>query len=306
MSNFDAGSFARAIMEEAVEGLRGPGMSIARLAAGSVDEVDDLVGKVPFFATTKTLNRRRDGVAQGSGLASVTDELSYQDYKLLLYGRKHEMTMFEAQNVERYIDPITRATERLFREVQRDVDTLLDARLSSSSLNAVHTIVGDEWNGSAPVPYVDLVDAKDKCPEADTIVLGRTAVNILRRHPDTKAQLNFYSSGAYAPGMALASLIAETLEIPVENVFLGDQYFNSAGEGLAVTLGRVMGDNVWIGKSECLRVIEQRNTSQLVDIGYDFDHKRLQLSYHEMLDIVRADPPSGIYLQKGGTPGVTN
>ena len=262
-----------------------------------------LSGQEPIFATKDTLGRTVTGVAPGATISDRNSELSSLQYNMLEYPKLQSIAKATLTDLEQYMDPLSELAMTLMADVDAGIDVALAALLVNATYNNSQAAATGVWSLNTSTPILDLQNAVDKTPKADTLILGNTSARELSRHPDLKERSSNYTGAGSMGYDQLRGVLGEALQINPARVFIFDSFYNSANEGQTAVLARQAGDLAWVGHSRGLRLYEQdyaQYGSDAPDNGGLLSvrdvHNRWEIAYRRVLQVVRGDKDLGVYL----------
>jgi len=128
-------------------------------------------------------------------------------------------------------------------------EALLAAAFTSTSvLTKYVTLTGtDQYADPSSTPLLDMETGRTSVysltgKEVNAIMIGRKVFNTLKDHPDFANKVR--SSGERLSASGLKSMIADYLEIPVENIFIGKSIKITSAEGQTETKSIVWGNDI--------------------------------------------------------------
>jgi hypothetical protein len=263
-----------------------------------------LSGVEPIFATADTLGRASTGKAPGSTISDRNAELSSLSYTMLEYSKLQNISKATLTDLEQYMDPLSELSLTLLADVDAGIDLALAALLVNANFNRSQGAATGVWSLTTSTPILDLQNAVDKTPKADTLILGNTSARELARHPDLKERSSNYVGAGSLGYDQMRGVLGEALQIDPARVFVFDAFYNSANEGQTPVLARAAGDLAWVGHSRGLRLYEQDyapvNGSDTPQNGgllsVKDEHNRWEIAYRRVLQVVRGDSDLGVYL----------
>lgn len=263
-----------------------------------------LTGVEPIFATADTLGRATTGQSVGATIPDRNAELSSLSYTMLEYPKLQSIPKATLTDLEQYMDPLSELALTLMADVDAGIDIALAALLVNATYNNSQAAATGVWSLSTSTPILDLQNAVDKTPKADTLILGNTSARELSRHPDLKERFSNYTGAGSLGYDQMRGVLGEALQIDPARVFIFDSFYNSANEGQTPVLARQAGDLAWVGHSRGLRLYEQdyaplvgSDTPQNGGLLSVADkHNRWEIAYRRVLQVVRGDKDLGVYL----------
>jgi hypothetical protein len=262
-----------------------------------------LSGIEPIFATADTLGRATTGRVPGSTISDRNSELSSLSYTMLEYSKLQSISKATLTDLEQYMDPLSELARTLLDDVDAGIDVALAALLVSATFNESQAAATGTWDLTTSTPILDLQNAVDKTPKADTLIVGNTAARELSRHPDLKERSSNYSGSGSMGYDQMRGILGEALQIDPARVYIFDSFYNSANEGQTPVLARQAGSLAWVGHSRGLRLYEQDYAqfgSDAPDNGgllsVKDEHNRWEIAYRRVLQVVRGDKALGVYL----------
>jgi hypothetical protein len=262
-----------------------------------------LSGVEPIFATKDTLGRTVTGVSPGATISDRNSELTSLSYNMLEYPKLQSIAKATLTDLEQYMDPLSELAQTLMADVDAGIDVALAALLVSATFNNSQAAATGIWSLTTSTPILDLQNAVDKTPKADTLILGNTSARELSRHPDLKERSSNYTGAGSMGYDQLRGVLGEALQINPARVFIFDSFYNSANEGQTAVLARQAGDLAWVGHSRGLRLYEQdyaQYGSDAPDNGGLLSvrdvHNRWEIAYRRVLQVVRGDKDLGVYM----------
>jgi hypothetical protein len=263
-----------------------------------------LSGKEPIFATADTLGRAATGRAPGATIDDRNAELGSVDYSMLEYSKLQNISKASLTDLEQYMDPLSELSMTLMADVDAGIDLALAALLVNATYNNSQAAATGIWSLNTSTPILDLQNAVDKTPKADTLILGNTSARELSRHPDLKERFSNYTGAGSLGYDQMRGVLGEALQIDPARVFVFDAFYNSANEGQTPVLARAAGDLAWVGHSRGLRLYEQDyapvtgadspNNGGLLSVKDE--HNRWEIAYRRVLQVVRGDKDLGVYM----------
>lgn len=139
----------------------------------------------------------------------------------------------------------------IMQNLMLERETLIASAMTSTAIltNNVTLTGSDQYNDPSSTPLADMETARTSVyektgREANAIMIGRKVFNTLKDHPDFANKVR--SSGERLSGSALKEMIAEYLEIPVANVYIGKSIKITSNEGQTETKSVVWGNDIVI------------------------------------------------------------
>jgi hypothetical protein len=301
--SFNDATLLRTVTQDIIFGLRGQVGAFADMACKRYSRAA-LSGTEPVFATAQTLAQTVGKKAIGHTLEDRNAELSSVNWNMGEFAEKFRVPKATLTDLDQYMDSLGEISALLARDVDSGVDTALAALLVSATYNNSQAAAAGNWSVNTSTPIVDLQNAYDKTPGADTLILGLTSARELARHPDLKERTSNYAGAGSIGFDQLRGALAEALNISGDRVLIFGSYYNSANPGQTATLAYHAGDLAWVGHSDGLRMYEQDYSG---DLGADRasneglvstvdDHNNFEIGYRRVLDVVRGDKDLGVYL----------
>lgn len=155
---------------------------------------------------------------------------------------------FEAQqmapfNIRRDAGIVIKQNLMLEREA-----LIASALTNTAVLTQNVTLTGsDQYADPSSTPLADMETARTTIynaigAEANAMVIGRKVFNTLKDHPDFANKVR--SSGERLSASGLKTMLAEYLEIPVENIYIGKSIKITSNEGQSETKSVVWGNDI--------------------------------------------------------------
>lgn len=254
---FNSNSLPGDVLDRVIMGLEGKdGTAVDQI--GTKIPVTELSGTIPAMPSLSTLARsvNPNGVAEGDAPKAFDLGLSNANYAIKKFPGLSYIPFGTAIALEGHGFRVLEGYGKLARAyVAVDVNAMLNAELSSTSLNTEEAVGNSAWTSSSSTPIEDMQDAMAKCGYGDVAFFGRDVVEALQLHPDFTARLSNYSGGAASQGEILD--IIRRLFPSLRKVVLGSNMFNDANEGQAATLAYQFDGLAWMGHEDALLVCEQ-------------------------------------------------
>ncbi|ALG67878.1 hypothetical protein [Beggiatoa leptomitoformis] len=147
----------------------------------------------------------------------------------------------DIDNAGREGNPLDRAAEAAINWVLLD----REKRVADMVFNASTYVTGqketltgtDQWSNAASLPVQKIGDALDKpIYRPNTMVIGRAAWSKLSRNPEILKAVHGNEGGS---GIARVDAVRELFEL--DNIIIGDSFYNAAPEGLVENMTRLWG-----------------------------------------------------------------
>lgn len=264
--SFDNSTTLEQIGQEAVDALRSDRTDFDDQVC-TVVNVDAIRGKLPYLPSSTTFGQDGGALAIGSDPTPIDISQSSVSYECVRYARSIKLDRSEVVDLDQYHNTIgeVAATLMEFNSTARQRD--LAALITDSSFVGQHAAGNGNWSVSTSTPVLDMQEAKyNDAPRADTVIMSQKTANELSRHEDITAMSGFgYASGGMIPQSALRQLIAEICG--VQNVYIFDAFYNTAGAGEAAALGYVQDEFFGLYEKRGLIKVKQNGVNDLVTVA---------------------------------------
>ncbi len=222
----------------------------------------------------------RKGKVNKTSFTGVEATGSCQDY-----GLEDDIPYDDIANAPANYDPLGHSTEYLTHLILTDREVRAAAAAFTytnyGSSNRTNVGAGTRWTATAGTPVAQILAAIDSCViRPNYAVIGRAAFSILAQNQDIIAAVNRNSG---TKGIATRRAIADLFEL--EDLFVGESFYNTAKKGQTVTLARAWGKSMLVYYREPLA-----GTRQGVTFGYT-------AQFGERVALTRDNPEIGL---KGG------
>ena len=263
--SFDNSTTLEQIGQEAVDSLRGVRTDFDDMVC-TVVNVDGIRGKLPYLPSSTTLGKDGGALAIGSDPTPIDISQSSVSYECVRYARSIRLDRSEVSDLDQYHNTIgeVAATLMEYNATARQRD--LSALITDSSFVGQHAAGNGNWSAASSTPVLDIQEARyNDAPGADTVIMSLKTANELSRHEDITAMSGFgYASGGMISREALRSLIAEIAG--VQNVYIMDGFYNSAGDGEAAALAYVQDEFFGLYNKRGLIKVKQNGVNDLVTV----------------------------------------
>lgn len=154
------------------------------------------------------------------------------------------------------INGFAQCMELPVKKVCADMNQMLRVAVTDTSLNLTQA-AGTAWTSSSATPLKNITAAIKKIGGRNAEIMamfGYDEIDNLRFHPDfTNGFQNLTSAGV--PNDRIAQIIS--LVCGINNVVIGDNIYNAANPGQAVSIGFQFNGVAWIGYAKDFVVVEQ-------------------------------------------------
>ena len=294
--SLDQSTLLRVTTQDTIMGLRQERGAFADMVCTKFSKAA-LTGSEPLFASSQTMAQRQGGgQAVGTTMEDKNIKLSKADWDMLEFGDKFRIAKGHLTDMDQYMDTSGEAIALLANDADADIDSALQAKLASTSLNQEQAVGAGVWTLTTSSPALDMQSAVNKTPGADIAIFGKLTFQKLGRHPDVKERISNYSGKGSIGAAATRTAIAEILEMDPSNIYVFGKYYNSANPGQTTVLAYAASDLAWIGHKAGLRLYEQTNLlgedrpSNEGIVSVLDDHNAYEIGYRRILDIIRPDP----------------
>ena len=180
-------------------------------------------------------------------------------------------------------------------------ENAIAAAFSNTSVftNYVTLTGADQYSDPSSTPLEDMETGKTSIysktgKEANAMVIGRKVFNTLKYHPDIVNKLR--ASNERISGSMLKSILAEYLDIPVENILVGKSIKISSNEGQTETKAVVWGNDIVLYRKATETAMFEPSLGYSFKMGANVrastfrspnntgDIKRVELAYDDLIN----------------------
>lgn len=299
----DQGTFPDVLIQEMMFGLLTSEVAQADSICTPGPFRTTMSGSVPVLKSISTLARDEEiGLAPLAIAQELGGEMTSAPYTALARVGRSFVSDEERNDMGAYGQDAVALHLRLVRmQANFKTDRALATALASTVLNNEFDCASGqdgngEWNDyTNGTPLQDLLKAADSfAPDADTLVLGRSVHDALVAHPDIKAQIVFINAGQIDYSGLIAIL---RVKVPnLQNLYVLDKLYNSAGKGQTLSTARLFRNNAWLGHKQDLILVEPAGApiQNQVDQERDVDHRALKVQYARYNAILRPTKELGV------------
>jgi len=291
---FDVGSIPEHTLREISYGLSSEAESFADLVCRKVTDRTTLSGKVPVMTSTFTLAQDINGGLEPLEQARPhLGSMTTVDYDCKAYVGSSLISDEERNDLAAYgLERIGQAAVMARADANLGLDKDLEAALLSTSLNTEFDVTSDgngAWDDyTNGTPIQDMIKAKrTDCPEADTLILGLRAYEVVIGHPDIVAETSHFSGGSL-DWNALEAYLRR--KVPgIRNVFTSMKLYDNAAYGATASFDFLFEEGVWMGKQADLLLVapENADVQDKLEVDRVVDRRAHRVQYSRYADIVR-------------------
>lgn len=291
---FDYGSIPEQTLREIAFGLSSEAESFADLVCRKITDRTTLNGSLPTMNSTYSLAQDING-----GLSPLEEakphlgSLSTTAYNCLAYVGSSLISDEEQNDLSVYgEDRVARAAVMARADANLSLDKDLEAVLQSTSLNTQFNVTSlgngawDDYTNGTPIQ--DMLEARrTQCPEADTVIIGLRAYEVLVGHPDIVAESSNFSAGSLDYN-ALEAYIRR--KVPgIRRVFTSMKLYDNAAYGATASFDFLFEDNVWMGKGDDLIMVAPQNAQiqDNLEVERQTSMRAWLVQYARYADIIR-------------------
>lgn len=254
---YDNSTTLEQIGQEAVDSLRSESSSMDDMVC-TVKTVPSIRGKLPYLPSATTFGQDGGALAIGSDPTPIEVSSSSVSYECKRYARSVRLDRSEVVDLDQYYNTAGElaATLSEYNATARLRD--LAAYITDSANVGQHAAGNGNWSASTSTPVLDMQEARyNDAPKADSAIISLKSAYELARHEDLTAMSGFgYASGGAISFEALSEIIKQLLGI--DNVYIVDAFYNTAGAGEASALGYVMDEFFGLyNKAGLIKVVQQ-------------------------------------------------
>jgi hypothetical protein len=224
----------------------------------------------------------------------VPGEISYKALAQVGYGILTDEERISADHVFS-VDEVNEQLEVAVRESHAACSRKLEERLESTTSNQTFDVTtdgnGDWYDKGSSSTFVDDVQYAQRVlvPGSDTAVMGPNVANIIARHKQFTAGINYFEGGV-GKRSEVEAFLSDTLRIP--NVFVLEVLLDSetAIDATSITPEWLFDDGFWLGYGTALVGVKPNHVSQdSAEIGRVLRGRLHELMFAQYVDIPKND-----------------